>query len=205
MKINKKDFIQKIKENKLKIAFIGMSNIGKSHWSNILEEKESFVRISVDEEIEKMMKKKMFLGNPYEDSFTEKENEITQSVNLFTEKNEGNFIFDTSGSIIYNEEKTLKKLKQKFFIILFDADMNCLDDMILSFFKHPKPVIWKDKFSQKKDETDKDALRRCYPALLSHRINLYRELSDVILDGKITKNPETSFEEFWQHLLEKLD
>ena len=103
MKINKKDFIQKIKENKLKIVFIGMSNIGKSHWSNILKERENFSRIGVDEEIEKMMKKKMFLGNPYEDSFTEKENEImtieneiTQSVNLFTEKNEGNFIFDTS-------------------------------------------------------------------------------------------------------------
>lgn len=210
MLITRTEFDERIKNKTLKLCFVGMSNIGKSHSTQLLKADYDFSAFDVDAAIiEKLSLAGMndiaaWLGYPYEESYQARQTEYlgieaeqTLPTSAITDKN---FILDTTGSVIYLSAEILDQLKKDYLIINFDAGAGMLDLMIEGYFNTPKPVVWGNSFNKQDTETDNEALRRCYPELLSHRVARYRELADITLPGEFTKFEGLTAERFLEIL-----
>ena len=53
--------------------------------------------------------------------------------------------------------------------------------MLEAYMKKPRPVLWRDMFLKDLDETNEQALARCYPQLLSSRERQYEDLAHVTI------------------------
>ena len=212
MPLTRSRFEQKFKDNKLRLAFIGMSNIGKSFRSKELSNDKDFVISSIDEGIcEKINIKEEkdlgeWFGYPYEKDFSLKQKKYLEIEDSLTKgvqipQNE-NFILDTTGSVIYLPEVTHKFLKDNFFIIHFEVPSENIKKMIEEYCAEPKSVVWGDIFNQKENESDAEALKRCYPELLAFRTEKYRALADISINF-FREDPMTN-EEFLQSLKSSL-
>lgn len=208
MILSRNEFDQKFSEGSLKIAFIGMSNIGKSHWSQALRDYKDFSIISVDNEIEKdlgladMSAMASWMGYPFEEKY---EKHVQQYLHLEEEKThiqipEGNFILDTTGSVIYLSENLREFLRKNFLIVCFDASEAMRQEMAALYFEEPKSIVWGNDFHMKEGELGIDALRRCYPELLNNRKKLYRELGDVFVAGEFSRLKNLKVKRFWEVL-----
>lgn len=214
MLLTRSQFNQKFKANQLRLAFVGMSNIGKSARSRGLAEEKRFEKASIDKKIAQKLGLKNeedianWLGMPYDEGFLAKqkeylnlENKLTLNAKIPENKN---FILDTTGSVIYLEPSVLAFLKKNFLIIHFKAPQAILAKMIEKFFSQPKPLVWGDKFSVcKKEETTEDALKKCYPKLLNFREKKYQQLADISLDT--FRDIPMSNTEFWEVLVSNIE
>ncbi len=210
MLLTRSQFDQKFVDGALKIAFIGMSNIGKSHRSKELATHKNFNVFGVDEAMSEHMGKSWpdemaeWMGYPFEDRYPETqkiysdwENKLTHSPPVPTEEN---FILDTTGSVVHLEDRVHDYLSENYLIVQLDTSELMIKEMVEAFFATPKTIIWGDHFQQQKGELGIDALRRCYPNLLKHRINKYRELADVTIPGEISRSQSVGPERFWEIL-----
>lgn len=197
MLLTQDQFQQKYDDGTLKICFIGMSNIGKSHGALLLQKDFGFRRYEVDGEIQKtigvggMTNASGWMGYPYEEKYAANEKSY---LDLELEKTlldlntvDQNLVMDTTGSVIYLPEATHDWLRKNFLIISFDVAHTMMEDMLGEFFRSPKTVVWGNCFNQTANELGLDALRRCYPALLHDRIRRYRELADVTIPGEFSR------------------
>lgn len=194
MKLTREEFDKKFENGSLKIAFVGMSNVGKSFRANELVTQKNFKKVSVDDLIgeslalEKIVDLASWMGFPYETKFEKNqakylklEEQCTKdSINHFV--NNQNFVLDTTGSVIYLDEKTQKFLKNNFLVIGFRVPQNMIEEMTQKFFDNPKPLVWGNCFNQQTSESEEEALRRNYPALLTLRSQQYEDLADIALE-----------------------
>ncbi len=217
MIITQNQFQQKYKEGILKIAFIGMSNIGKTYRSKELQVYKNFNYHSIDEAIEKKLEPILqkenlsgikglatWMGYPYDSEFSitqEKYLKLEEECMMNIELNKSqNIILDTTGSVVYLSKQVLKFLKDNFLVFNFDVSANLKEVLLSKFFKNPKPVVWQDSFCQNKDEDGTDAIIRCYPQLLANRIKQYRKIADVNLFSEISSSSEIDIDRFWEVL-----
>lgn len=187
------------------ITLIGHSGCGKSHMAKRLENERGFTRFCCDDMIEEMLAGELrelglstiagvseWLGQPYESQFPEnqkkyleRENSVMREIlGYITEKvdhEKEDVVIDTSGSVIYADREILQGLKDHSRIIYFAVPESEYEFMFEQYLSDPKPVIWKDIFTQAENETDKEALSRCYPELIRQRAALYHQLSDVVM------------------------
>jgi len=208
MLLTQNQFDQKFKDNKLRLAFIGMSNIGKSFRAQELKKEKNFSYISIDDGINKELNFKTeedtakWLGFPYKNTFKERQKKYLQLEDLLTRNinipQNNNFIADTTGSAIYLSNETHKFLKDNFLIIHFEIPQNLLNAMIEKYFSRPKPIIWGNICNKQENETDEETLKRCYPKLLDFRTKKYQALADISIDC-FRKNP-MSHQDFWEVL-----
>ncbi len=54
--------------------------------------------------------------------------------------------------------------------------------MLEAYVANQRPVLWRDLFSKESNETNEEALARCYSRLLSSRERLYEQYADVTID-----------------------
>ena len=210
MKITREQFDIQCTEKTLKLAFVGMSNIGKSHWSEALEESMKFDRYGVDDHIadslglDGMEGMVRWMGYPFEDRYPQTQSEYLvkeEKLTRFDEwKSGSNVILDTTGSVVHLSDDVLEYLKKEYTIVLFDTSLSLLDDMIEEFFRTPKRIVRGDEYQPLEEELGIDTLRRCYPGLLEYRINKYRDVADVVMPGEFTRIKGLSVERFWEML-----
>lgn len=215
MLLSQKELNQKLKANQLRLAFIGMSNIGKSMRSLQLEQNKNFSRYSVDNGIIKKLNLKTeqelgrWLGFPYEPQFQanqkkylELEEELT--LKAANNKTQNNFILDTTGSVIYLSQRTLEQLKNNFLIIHFQVPKNIIQKKLAKYCQEPTSLIWGDLFEKEKlkQETNQEALKRLYPVLLAEREKKYRQLADISID--FFRDEALSLDDFWKVLIKYL-
>lgn len=206
MILTKSEFQKKIETQSLNIAFIGMSNAGKSFRSTELEKNCDFDALHIDQEIEKELALKdmnemaKWMGYPFEDHYDERskkylelEKKHTKSANIHSDKN---FVLDTTGSVIYHTNETYKFLQENFLIILLDTPEERVLEMEKQFFLEPKSVYWGDSFSITKGENQIDALRRSYPQLLHDRISMYRNWADIVIPAEVSRYEGLSIKRF---------
>ncbi|MCK5461243.1 hypothetical protein KAI58_04630 [Candidatus Gracilibacteria bacterium] len=217
MIITRDQFDEKIKEGGLKIAFVGMSNVGKSLRAREFAQQCHFQKVSVDDEIkeklgfEDMLAMASWMGFPYEEKFKKHEEiylnceeEYTKNCLKGIADNE-NFVLDTTGSVIYLKKSVLDFLQENFLILNLQVSEGMIELMTKKFFKEPKPVVWGDSFNQKKGESNKEALQRNYPDLLVWRQKQYKALADVVLDIYTeSSDKKLSFEDFLEIIREEL-
>ena len=204
----------------LKISLIGMSNAGKTYWSQKLAAEAGFVRIPCDDLIEQRLGPYLqeqgyagieavseWMGQPYEARYPansrrylECENAVMQEVLRRLEREPGNVVVDTTGSVIYTERATIKKLGRLSRVVYIEMPQFLQDEMVRRFIQNPKPVIWGQVYTQRKNETGPEALVRCYPRLLEYRSQKYGKYADFTFDYFDIMNERFGVERLLKHV-----
>ncbi len=206
MQLSEQDFHQRFKTGKLRIAFIGMSNIGKSYTANRLAKHYGFERIEVDNLIwqslgyRSMAELATWQGQPYEAGYAEREAKSieleSQALNTAMDhaqsRSVGNVIIDTPGSVIYTAKTALERLKSEFLIVHIKAGPNDIERLKQDYFENPKPLVWAGHYKANKNLSEQENILACYPDLLASRAKHYAELSDITLDSGFIINPDLS-------------
>lgn len=210
MKLTRSEFTQRYEDGALKIAFIGMSNIGKSYTALRLATHYAFNLIEVDKIIwENLGHNSMeafakWQGHPYTEGYSEREShsialetEATRKAIGTTKKNP---ILDTTGSVIYTDTGVLNELRNNFYMVYIEAMEDHVERLKVQYFNHPKPLVWAGHYEKKDGLTEKQSIMVCYPELLSARAKAYAALADVTLPSSTILNPEVSIEDIYEQL-----
>jgi len=212
MQLDAKDFHKRFEAGTLKLAFIGMSNIGKSYTASRLATHYGFERIEVDNLIweslgyESMAELAAWQGQPYEKGYDEREAKsiqlesqaLNKAMDLALTKDAGNVIIDTPGSVIYTDETALERLKSNFVIVHIKAAVNDIERLTQDYFDNPKPLVWAGHYKPAGKLSEQENILACYPALLAARAKKYAQLSDVTLRSDFIINPKVSPEEIYK-------
>ena len=209
MQLASKEFHKRFESRRLKIAFIGMSNIGKSYTANRLSNFYGFECIEIDNLIweslgyDSMSELAAWQGQPYEEGYAEREAKsiklesqaLSKAMDLAQDKDVGNVIIDTPGSVIYTDEMALARLKSEFLIVHIKAAPHDIKRLKLDYFANPKPLVWAGHFKADDKISNQENILSCYPGLLAARAKQYAQLSDVTLGSGFITNPDISPEE----------
>lgn len=188
----------------MRISLIGMSGSGKSGWSLKLSEL-GFTRFCCDDLITKKLAPVLmrpdetymelgeWMGFPYDPQHKEREStylggeiqvvtEIIEYLESRENDPEENVVVDTTGSAVYTGEEILTRLRRSTTIVLLSTPPEVQDLMLKAYIANQRPVLWRDMFSKEPNETNEEALVRCYPKLLLTREHLYERYADVTID-----------------------
>lgn len=199
-----------------------MSNSGKTYWSKKLE-KKGFIRFGCDDLIEKKLEKELrqcgysgikdvakWMGQPYEKKYLKNSQKylefekqamadsLLKIGNKFT--NGENIVIDTTGSLIYIDEKIILRLKTLTKIVYLDTPDSIKEEMYRNFLKNPKPVIWGTIFKKIEDEKPFKALAKYYPILLAYRTRKYQKYADITADYFLLRRKSFTLINFLQLL-----
>lgn len=203
----------------MKIAIIGMSGSGKTYWSKKLESK-GFKRFGCDDLIEEKLGKELkslgysgirnvakWMGQPFDKQYpkTSKkylqfEGKVIEKIlsSLQTSSKDENIVIDTTGSVIYLEESLLNKLIGLTKIIYLETPAYVKQKMYKLYLKNPKPVIWGESFIKEQNETDFEALAKCYSNLLTYRTREYKKIANITLNYQTLHNSSHGLNEFME-------
>jgi shikimate kinase len=176
------------------LILIGMSGIGKSHYSKRLTAKYGHKVISVDDLIAEELGRgnvqdvSKFLGHPYEDGYKERCDQYLKLEEKFTNhaldyaenRPDELLIIDPTGSMVYLPPETLNRFSKFKNTIYLDVDDSKVDKMIEKYFADPKPVIW-GEFNNFTEENFKERILEQYPKLLNKRRELYAKHSKIAI------------------------
>ncbi len=215
MKINREEFDSLFQKNQLSISFVGMSNIGKTYWSERFQE-IGFSHVSCDGLIEQALLPEMsalgysgladvsgWMGQPYNRRYAENQEkylDIERSVvegilDSIAEGKYKNTVIDTTGSVVHIGKETLARLKKHSLVVFIEASKEMTDALFERYIKEPKPVVFGEFFKQRGNESVLAALSRSFRALLEARRSLAKKYADVVIPAvSIKKN--TTIDQF---------
>jgi shikimate kinase len=220
--LDRQGFDENLHKGELALAFVGMSNSGKSLRSRKLAEELGFALVSVDDEIEKALAEELgsaygngtealanWMGFPFQQTFREREQRYLQIEELITGNarppQTGNFALDTTGSVVYLSDECRRKIRSEYLVVYLEIAESFLEEMIETFFACPKPVVWGESFVTSCDASNgEERLRECYPDLLRWRAERYKDLSDVTIPSEMARSVTVSSKEFLDCVRSKL-
>lgn len=185
------------------LSLIGMSGSGKSYWTKKLS-KHGFRTFHCDALIKKKLADELvnidgvaqsvgeWMGFPFDAGYRLREkrylafekkvlNEIFDYLKTPDAHSDGDGIIDTTGSVIYTGEDILTKLRRFTTVVHLETPKRVQDKMLAAYLKNRRPVLWRDYFTMMPDETEDEAIARCYPILMASREHLYRRQAHVTL------------------------
>jgi shikimate kinase len=200
----------------LHIALIGMSNVGKSHWAKRLMTEANFSLIECDALIGQRLRPHLdknlpvadalprWMGMPYEARYAENsrtylmhEKAVMQdSLQKLKDQSAPPFVLDTTGSVIYTGDDTLKALSSGARIIYLETTPAQAAQFFADYIRIPKPTIFGDIYAPRPGEDPQDTLRRCYPELLKYRAARYKNIAHVTIPYEVHRNPGTGVNSF---------
>ena len=207
MKISKSEFKEELnnpKKRNYSIVFLGMSGSGKTYWSKKLSKKYDYKHIEFDELIGKSKEianlindipgkdeaEKMgnYFGKPWEKGFQSRESSyLSIERKCMSDKFPIGTILDLTGSAIYHP-KQMEEIAKNSLVLYLKANLKAQKEMLRIYLSGPKPVCWNGMFKKKNQESNEEALARCYPLLLRHRSKLYEKYADVRIPYDAHKN-----------------
>jgi shikimate kinase len=133
------------------------------------------------------------MGFPYESGYQEREcryldceKEVLTEVLDYLEASQDtldlNFVVDTTGSVIYTGEEIIDRLRRNTTMVYLSVPPDMRERMLKAYMSKPRPVLWRDVFTKRENETNEQALARSYSMLLSQREWLYERYSDCRID-----------------------
>jgi shikimate kinase len=185
----------------LKLALIGMSGSGKTFWANKLA-KCGYRLISCDDRIEQKLAAELsaaghrgiggvaaWMGWPDSTTYGDREQKylqreievIREILGELARAREEKIVVDTTGSVIYTGKEFCQELRQQTTVVYLEASPEQQATLIERYLQDPKPVLWREQFQQRKEETPREAVRRCYPQLIEYRRTLYEELAHRVV------------------------
>jgi len=207
----------------MRITLIGMSGSGKSRWSQKLEAR-GFKRFPCDDLIaEKLFPEAArsidviqvlgeWMGFPYETGYAERESkylnleiEVLSGIVRDLEKCSANtrerVVVDTTGSVIYSGEKLLSRLKSLTTLVHLSTPPEIQGQMLADYMANPRPVLWRGIFNKKQNESNQQALMRCYSILLTTREKLYEQCADSTIDYYKRTSAGFGVDQFLQEII----
>ena len=196
----------------LRLALIGMSGAGKSHWSARIAA-VGYSSISCDTEIEGRLKRSLeaggysgingvaaWMGWPHISTYPEREaaylsEEIAVLDEVLTglEKNpERDLVLDTTGSVIYVGNHLLHRLRKQMLVVYLAASRDEQQLLIQRYLEDPKPVLWRGAFQAREGEDPRDTVARCYPVLIAARRQSYEALAHCSIPVSGLREPSLS-------------
>lgn len=174
MHLSRKEFQDRLANNTLRIAFIGMSNIGKSRLAKDLERKGGWTRFDIDKQIGEtfdlgdLRTMAAYLGFPTSDTYAEREAEFLareesetmralewlDTVSGNTEYAPTNIVLDTTGSIVYLSPKLIREIKKRFLVVHVGTSAKDVDELFQTYKNTPKPVVWHGMYRSAPKGTD---------------------------------------------------
>lgn len=210
MKLTRKEFEEKYVAGQLKLAFVGMSNIGKSYTAMRLATKYDFNLIEVDKIIsenlghDSMDAFAQWQGHPYTDGYAQREAESialeTRATKQALATDRRNPMIDTTGSVIYTDKEVLKTLREDYYTVYIEAMDDHLERLKSQYFKRPKPLVWAGHYKQLEGKTKTESILECYPKLLLSRGDSYAALADSTLPSTMILDPEVTIEDIYEAL-----
>lgn len=185
----------------LRLALIGMSGAGKTFWARRLAAR-GYPAISLDDQIERRLSPRLaaggyagingvaaWMGWPDSPTYAERESEYLSEeiaamdiVLTDLEKNrDTSMVLDTTGSVIHVGNNLLMRLRRQMTVVYLAASAQEQQLLMERYLSDPKPVLWRGAFQQKKGETPRETVARCYPALLAARRQSYEALAHCTL------------------------
>lgn len=200
MKLSRAEFDARYAAGDLRVALIGMSNIGKSYSGMRLATKYDFTLIEVDKLIWQelgqgsMADFAKWQGHPYTKGYAEREAKSIALENAATAKamqtTARNPLLDTTGSVIYTSKDVLDALKRDYFIVHIKAAKDAVERLKSQYFKSPKPLIWAGHYTQIEGKTKRQSILESYPKLLKSRAKDYAALADHTISSADILNPD---------------
>lgn len=210
MKLSRAEFDARYAAGTLKVAFIGMSNIGKSYTAMRLATKYDFSLIEVDKIIWKnlghdsMNAFAEWQGHPYTDGYAEREKHSialeTEATRKALRTTKRNPMIDTTGSVIYTDDDVLKLLKQNYYVVYIEAMEDHLERLKVQYFKQPKPLVWAGHYKKLAGKTETESILDCYPKLLTARGKAYAQQADTTLPSTMILNPDVGIQDIFEAL-----
>jgi shikimate kinase len=187
----------------MRLSLIGMSGSGKSYWTKKLSE-HGFHAFHCDDLIEHRLSGELmeidgamrsvgeWMGFPFDAGYRERESkylsfekkvlvEVFDSFKRRKTSSNGNFIIDTTGSVIYTGEQILDRLSRLTTVVHLETPEKIQEKMLGAYLNNRRPVLWKEHFAKNPGENDPDAIARCYPVLMATRERLYRSCARVTI------------------------
>ncbi len=221
MKLSTAKFDEFLNSNQLRISVIGMSNVGKTRRAKSLVADPSlnFLWLNCDDLVEAKLQPYLegkgfrgvngvaaWMGQPYEARYPETQKlflQFEESAMAEIDFSVGkNIVVDTTGSVIYLPQHVLQRLKENTIIIYLEATDDVKKLLFERYISNPKPVVWGGSFNRKENETDLEALKRCYPQLLEYRAARYRQLADITVPHNVLRN--TTGQQFLEEVRKRL-
>lgn len=207
MKLSAKQFKLKAEDKNLKLAFVGMSNIGKSMTAKRFAKGFKFKLTEVDKLIWKrlghdsMEEFADWQGHPYEEGYAEREQLSVEMETHATakaiDKAKGNVVLDTTGSVIYIDPAVRRRMKENFYVVHIKAEPSDLERLKWDYFDNPKPLIWGRYYRPKEGLSDRENIIDCYPQLLMSRAKEYAAMADTTVTSKFVLDPDLTNEDLW--------
>ncbi len=205
MKLSSKQFLTQLDAGDLKLAFVGMSNIGKTYLASRFAKTYKFKVVEVDKMIWKslgfdtMEDFADWQGQPYEEGYKEREAELISLETKATEKAvnsaKGKTLLDTTGSVVYVDPAVRRQLKQAFYVVHIKAETSDVERLKWDYFDNPKPLIWSRHYRPKAGLTDRENIFECYPKLLMSRAKDYAAMADATITSSDVLNDTLTDEE----------
>jgi len=210
MQLSRVEFDARYAAGTLKVAFIGMSNIGKSYTAMRLATKYDFTLIEVDKIIwenlghDSMDAFAQWQGHPYTEGYSEREKHSialeTDATRTALGTKKRNPIIDTTGSVIYTDEDVLKDLHEDYYVVYIQAMEDHIERLKVQYFKQPKPLIWAGHYEKLDGKTETESILECYPKLLTSRGKTYAKQADITLPSTMILKPDVSIEDIFEAL-----
>jgi len=210
MELSRAEFDARYAAGTLKVAFIGMSNIGKSYTAMRLATQYDFSLIEVDKIIwENLGHNSMdafaqWQGHPYTKGYAEREKHSialeTEATRKALSTNKRNPIIDTTGSVIYTDNEVLEALQSEYYVVYIEAMADHIERLKVQYFKHPKPLVWAGHYEKLDGKTKTESILECYPKLLTSRGKAYAKHANLTLPSTMILNPDVSIKDILETL-----
>jgi shikimate kinase len=230
--LNNLEFATHRYQDTLAVSLVGMSNVGKSFWSERLVAEEGFGRLCCDDMIEAELGCELaslgyaggiadvakWMGQPSnpqfegpegtEATYLRHETDAMQSIigQIDAGTLAGNTVIDTTGSIVHTDRQIRDNLRDRTTVVYLEATKAMQKTMFDMFMDEPKPVVWQKLYAPRKGESERKTLERCYPELLRHRSWHYQQMAHVTISREVllkTKSADTFLWRIFKALPEK--
>ena len=208
----------------MRIGLIGMAGTGKSTWAGRFQA-HGFHRIDCDRTIAERLSSGLggeddliaalgaWMGLPwepgYEDraaQYREQEVEVMQEAlaSLAGTSAPEDVVVDTAGSVIYAGPSVLRELVRQTAVVHLETPPEVQERMLEAFVERPGPVLWRGMFQKLPEESEKQALARCYPLLLADREKRYRALARVSLPHAFHRRDAQGVEDLLERIRKEI-
>jgi shikimate kinase len=194
-------------EKPLRLALIGMSGCGKSHWAKNLAAL-GCPTVCCDDAIEARLATILkaggyqgingvaaWMGWPDSADYAEREAEyLREEIATLDEVLSGlerdprrELVLDTTGSVICSGNHILHRLRRQMTIVYLAASLEETQLLIQRYLQDPKPVLWQGAFQPRPGESSHDTVHRCYPTLIAARRQSYETLAHLTVPTLTTR------------------
>jgi energy-coupling factor transporter ATP-binding protein EcfA2 len=184
-----------------RLALIGMSGSGKTHWTKHLAAL-GLPTVSCDDQIEARLAPVLesggysgingvaaWMGWPDSPNYAEREaHYLAEEISTLDEilgdlekDPRRELILDTTGSVIHAGNNILRRLRRQLTVVYLAASANEQELLIQRYLQDPKPVLWRGAFQPRRGEAPRDTVARCYPGLMAARRQSYEALAHITL------------------------